>query len=140
FPKTWAELFDTMKKLQKPPNYFGVGFQMNKAGTDAENTFSMMGYSYGASLVKADGKTVNVKTPEMLATMQEIKRSWELGIYPPGVAGWDNSANDIALRDGKAIVIHNSASPLVWVRDNKPDMLPKIGVAGTPAGPTGRAF
>jgi ABC-type glycerol-3-phosphate transport system substrate-binding protein len=140
FPKTWSEMFDTMKKLQKPPDLYGCGFPFNKPATDSENTFGMMAYSYGASLVKPDGKTVNIKTPEMLTFLTELKRSWELGIYPPGVTGWDNSGNNVSLQDGKAIVIHNPASPLVWFRQNKPDMLPKIGVAGTPAGPTGKAF
>ncbi|HEY3107344.1 MAG TPA: extracellular solute-binding protein [Chloroflexota bacterium] len=140
FPKTWSEMFDTMKKLQKPPDLYGVGFQFNQAGTDSENTFSMMAYSYGASIVKEDSKTINVKTPEMLAFLTELKRSWDLGIYPPGVTGWDNASNNTALQDEKVIVIHNPASPLVWFRNNKPAMLPKIGVAGTPAGPTGKAF
>jgi ABC-type glycerol-3-phosphate transport system substrate-binding protein len=140
FPKTWSELFDTVKKLQKPPDLYGCGFQFNKAGTDAEATFGMMALSYGATLVKEDSKTINVKTPEMKAFLTELKRSWDLGVYPPGVTGWDNSANNTSLQDGKAIVIHNPASPLVWFRNNKPEMLPKIGIAGTPAGPTGKAF
>src|SRR5262249_16720238 len=36
FPKTWSEMFDTMKKLQKPPDLYGIGFQFAKAGTDSE--------------------------------------------------------------------------------------------------------
>ncbi len=140
FPKTWSEMFDTVKKLQKPPDLYGAGFQFNKPGTDSENTFSMMAFSYGAHIVKEDSKTIDVKTEQMKAFLTELKRSWDLGIYPPGVTGWDNSGNNTALQDGKVILIHNPASPLVWFRDNKPDMLPKIGVSGTPAGPTGKAF
>jgi ABC-type glycerol-3-phosphate transport system substrate-binding protein len=140
FPKTWSEMFDALKKAQKPPDYYGLGVQFNKVGTDAEGTFEMMAYSYGASAVKEDSKTTNFKTPEMKAFLVELKRSWDLGIYPPGVTGWDNNSNNTALQDGKAIVIHNPASPLVWFRNNKPELLPKIGVAGTPAGPTGKAF
>ena len=140
FPKTWTELFDTVKRLQKPPELYGLGFQFSKPGTDAEGTFAMMSFSYGASLVKEDSKTINVKTPEMKAFLTELKRSWDLGVYPPGVTGWDNASNNTSLQDGKTIVIHNPASPLVWFRNNKPEMLPKIGIAGTPAGPTGKAF
>lgn len=140
FPKTWADLHDTLKKIQRPPDIYGYGIPLNKPATDGENTFSMMAYSYGAHIVKEDSKTVDVKTEQMKAFLTEMKRGFDLGIYPPGVTGWDNSGNNTALQDGKAIVIHNPASPLVWFRDNKPDMLPKIGVAGTPAGPTGKAF
>jgi multiple sugar transport system substrate-binding protein len=140
FPKTWSEMFDTMKRLQKPPDTYGCGFQFNKTGTDAEGTFGMMMFAYGASIVKEDSKTINVKTPEMKAFLTEVKRSWDLGVYAPGVTGWDNASNNTSLQDGKALVIHNPASPLVWFRNNKPDMLPKIGIAATPAGPTGKSF
>jgi multiple sugar transport system substrate-binding protein len=140
FPKTWSEMYDMAKKLQKPPDLYGVGFQFNKAGTDAEGTFAMMAFSYGASLVKEDSKTVNVKSEPMKQFLNELKRAWDLGVFPPGVTGWDNSGNNTSLQDGKTILIHNPASPLVWFRSNKPDMLPKIGVAGTPSGPTGKAF
>ncbi|MFN8524347.1 MAG: extracellular solute-binding protein [Chloroflexota bacterium] len=137
FPKTWEEMFEVTAKLQKPPNLYGVGFQFNKAGTDSENTFTCMMLSYGASLVKEDSKTNNSKTPEMLQFLTALKKSWDLGVYPPGVTGWDNAGNNTALQDEKVLVIHNPASPLVWFRSNKPDMLPKIGVAGAPAGPKG---
>jgi multiple sugar transport system substrate-binding protein len=137
-PKTWDELFDVAKKLQTPPNIYGIGFQFNKAGTDAEDTFRLMMLSYGAAIVNADGKLGNVKSPEMLAFLTRLKSSWDLGVYPPGVTGWDNAANNTSLQDEKTIFIHNPASPLVWFRTNKPEMLPKIGVGSVPAGPKGQ--
>jgi multiple sugar transport system substrate-binding protein len=137
-PKTWDELFDVAKKLQTPPNIYGIGFQFNKAGTDAEDTFRLMMLSYGASIVNAEGKLGTVKSPEMLAFLTRLKSSWDMGIYPPGVTGWDNAGNNTALQDEKVLFIQNPASPLVWFRTNKPEMLPKIGVAGVPAGPKGQ--
>jgi multiple sugar transport system substrate-binding protein len=137
-PKTWDEFFEVAQKLQKPPNLYGVGFQFNKAGTDAESTFNIMMLGYGASIVKEDGKTLNVKTPEMLQFLNRLKSSWDAGVYPPGVTGWDNAGNNTALQDEKVIFINNPASPLVWFRNNKPEMLPKIGVSAMPAGPKGQ--
>lgn len=137
-PKTWDELFDVAKKLQSPPNLYGVGFQFNKAGTDAEDTFRLMMLGYGAAVVNNEGKLGNVKSPEMLAFLTRLKGSWDMGVYPPGVTGWDNAGNNTALQDEKVIFIQNPASPLVWFRTNKPDMLPKIGVSGVPAGPKGQ--
>ncbi len=133
-PKTWDELFEVAKKLQQPPNLYGVGFQFNKAGTDAEDTFRLMMLGYGAAIVKEDGKLGNVKSPEMLEFLKRLKSSWDMGVYPPGVTGWDNASNNTALQDEKVIFINNPASPLVWFRTNKPDMLPKIGVAAVPGG------
>jgi multiple sugar transport system substrate-binding protein len=137
-PKTWDELFDQAKKAQTPPNIYGVGFQVNKAGTDAETTYNLMMLSYGGRIVNEDGKMANIKTPEMLAFLNRLKSSWEMGIYPPGVTGWDNAGNNTALQDEKVVFIQNPASPLVWFRTNKPEMLPKIGVSGAPAGPKGQ--
>jgi multiple sugar transport system substrate-binding protein len=137
-PKTWDELFDQAKKAQTPPNIYGVGFQVNKAGTDAETTYNLMMLSYGAAVATPDGKLGTVKTPEMLAFLNRLKSSWDMGIYPPGVTGWDNAGNNTALQDEKVIFIQNPASPLVWFRDNKKEMLPKIGVSGAPAGPKGQ--
>ena len=137
-PKTWDEFFEIAQKLQKPPNLYGVGFQFNKAGTDSESTFTLMMYGFGASIVKEDGKTLNIKTPEMMNFANYVKKTYAMGVYPPGVTGWDNAGNNTALQDEKVIFIHNPASPLVWFRSNKPDMLPKIGVAAVPAGPKGQ--
>jgi ABC-type glycerol-3-phosphate transport system substrate-binding protein len=139
-PKTWDELYDAAAKLQKPPELYGVGFQLNPAGTDAESTYYYMGLSFGAMPVSADGKTPTFDTPEMLTLVNYVKKQWDRGVYPPGVTGWDNAANNASLQDEKTIFINNPASPLVWFRDNKPEMLPKIGVAAMPAGPTGKAF
>lgn len=138
FPDTWKGVVEKLKPLQKPPDLYLAGVQFNKAGTDAENTFGMWALGHGASLQGEDSKTVTVKTPEMKAFLDELKWSWDQGVYPPGVTGWDNAGNNTSLQDGKAIFIHNPASPLVWFRSNKPDMLPKIGIASTPGGPKGK--
>jgi ABC-type glycerol-3-phosphate transport system substrate-binding protein len=73
----------------------------------------------------------------MLQFATFLKKSWEMGVYPPGVTGWDNAGNNTALQDEKVIFINNPASPLVWAKQNKPDLLPKIGVSAMPAGPKG---
>ncbi len=137
-PRTWDELFSSAKEAMRPPDYYGTGFQLNKAGTDAENTFRMMMYGFGATLVKEDSRTLNIRTPEMEAFLEYALKTWQLGTYPPGVTGWDNNSNNTALQDGKVIYIHNPASPLVWARTNRPELLPNLGVSATPAGPKGQ--
>lgn len=137
---SWREMIETMKKLQKPPDLYGVGFQFGKAGTDSENTFAVWALAHGASLQKADGRSPNVKTPEMRSFLEELKWAWDQGVFAPGVTGWDNSSNNTALQDKKAIVIHNPASPLVWFRSNKPDQLKNIGIAASPKGKDGKSY
>jgi multiple sugar transport system substrate-binding protein len=139
-PKTWDELFDQAAKLQKPPELYGVGFQLNPAGTDAENTFYHMGLSFGAMPVSDDGKTPKFNSPEMVKLVTYYKQQWDRGVFPPGVTGWDNSANNVNYQEGRVAFINNPASPLVWARDNKPEMLPKMGVSAMPAGPSGKSY
>jgi multiple sugar transport system substrate-binding protein len=139
-PKTWDELYDQAAKLQKPPELYGVGFQLNPAGTDAESTYYMMGLSFGAMPVSPDGKTPTFDTPEMLTFVNYVKKQWDRGVYPPGVTGWDNAANNTNFQEERVVFIHNPASPIVWARQNKPEFLEKIGVAAMPAGPTGKAY
>jgi ABC-type glycerol-3-phosphate transport system substrate-binding protein len=139
-PKTWDEMYDQAAQLQKPPELYGVGFQLNKAGTDAEDTYYLMALSFGASLVAADSKTITINSPEMLTFVNYVKKQWDRGVYPPGVTGWDNAANNANYQEERIVFIHNPASPIVWARTNKPEFLPKIGVAAMPAGPTGKAF
>lgn len=141
FPaESWRAMVDTMKRLMKPPDLYGIGFQFNKAGTDSENTFGVWALAHGASLQKQDSRTLSIKTPEMKSFLEELKWSWDQGVYPPGTTGWDNAGNNTALQDKKAIVIHNPASPLVWFRNNKPDSLQHIGVSASPKGKDGKSY
>ena len=136
-PKTWDELFDHGQEVPDAAELYGVGFQVNKAGTDAEDTYGLMMLSYGGRIVGEDGKMVNVKTPEMLAFLNRLKSSWDMGIYPPGVTGWDNAANNTALQDEKVIFIQNPASPLVWFRDQQAGHAAedrRLGDTGRPEG------
>lgn len=139
-PKTWDELYDHATKLQKPPELYGVGFQLNKAGTDAESTYYHMALSFGANPVSADGKTPTFLTDQMVNFVQYVKKQWDRGVYPPGVTGWDNAGNNTNFQEEKVVFINNPASPIVWARANKPDLLPKIGVAAMPAGPSGKSY
>lgn len=139
-PKTWDELMDQAAKLQKPPELYGVGFQLNPAGTDAENTYYHMALSFGAMPVSDDGKTPKFNSPEMVKVVTWFKQQWDRGIMPPGVTGWDNNSNNTNYQEGRVAFINNPASPLVWARTNKPEMLEKMGVAAMPAGPSGKAY
>jgi multiple sugar transport system substrate-binding protein len=139
-PKTWDELYDQAAKLQKPPELYGVGFQLNPVGTDAENTYYHMALSFGAMPVSDDGKTPKFDSPEMLKFVNYVKQQWDRGVYPPGVTGWDNAANNTNYQEGRVAFINNPASPIVWARTNKPDFLEKIGVAAMPAGPSGKSY
>lgn len=139
-PKTWQDLFDQAAKLQKPPELYGVGFQLNPAGTDAESTYYHMALSFGAMPVSQDGKTATFDSSQMLEFVNFFKAQWARGVFPPGVTGWDNAANNVNFQEERIVFINNPASPIVWAKKEKPEFLPKIGVAAMPAGPSGKGY
>ena len=56
-PKTWDELIEVCKKLQKPPKLTGYGMCLG-LHTDADNDIMNIIWAYGGKLVEADDKTV----------------------------------------------------------------------------------
>lgn len=134
---TWDQFFAACKKASKPPEVYPVGYQLSKC-SDAEGTYSLMMYSFGASLVKEDSKTINVKTPQMKQFLEYFKKQYEDGMFPPGATAWDNASDNTALQGRQIVADEDPASVLVWLRDNRPEDLPKLGVASTPGGPAGQ--
>jgi ABC-type glycerol-3-phosphate transport system substrate-binding protein len=134
---TWDEFFAGCKKASNPPEVYPVGYQLSKC-SDAEGTWSLMMYGFGASLVKEDSKTLNIKTPEMKSFLTYFKKQLDDGMFPPGATGWDNSSDNVALQDRKVVADQDPASPIVWLKNNRPDWLPNLGAASTPGGPKGR--
>src|SRR5262245_65358826 len=68
-PKTWDELIEVCKKLQKPPKLTGFGPCLGLA-TDADNDIMNIIWSHGGQLVDADDKTVTLNSP---GTVQAVK-------------------------------------------------------------------
>lgn len=134
---TWDEFFDKAKQAAKPPQYYPVGFQISAAGTDSESTYRTMLFGFGGSLIKEDSKSLNIKNPATIEMLSYLKKQHEAGMFHPGVAGWDNAGNNTAIQEGQVVFINNPASPLVWAKENRPELLPNLGVHGMPKGPKG---
>jgi len=61
-PTTWDELTDALKKLNKPPDQFGVGLLGHK-GEDTIVTILSFIMSNGGAVLSDDGKTVMINQP-----------------------------------------------------------------------------
>ena len=68
-PKTWDELIEVCKKLQKPPKLTGFGMCLG-LNTDADHNIMNMIWGYGGKLVEADDKTVALNS---LGTVQAVQ-------------------------------------------------------------------
>src|SRR6266511_3587580 len=95
-PKTWDELIEVCKKLQKPPKLIGFGICLGLT-TDTEGNVMDVIWGHGGKLVEADDKTVALNSP---GTVQAVKLIAEMyqkhKIIPKGSVAWDNQGNNKA--------------------------------------------
>lgn len=132
---TWEELIKagTLLKAKGHP----IGIQINQKSNDANNTWNALLWSYGASFVAKDGKTVTINSPE---TRQALRVAVELynKTMTNEVLSWDDAGNNRCLAAGRCSWIHNPISALRTIEKDNPDLAKKIFIAEVPAGPKGR--
>ncbi len=135
-PKTWAELFEFGAKAQRPPRTFGVGSAL--ANTGDGNHWVKVIQSYGVRIADDQGKkaTFGSYKAEALEAINLIVDGYEnKKVFPPGVLTWDQTGDNDAFQSERTIFCFNPLSVPAWIRDNKPDLLPKVGTYVFPAGP-----
>ncbi len=137
-PTTWQEYVDVMKAAQNPPDLYGAGIGLNQAAGDAENTFNLMRLGFGSTSTDETGKTVTIDSPETREWLDfVIDQMVAADLFPPDVFEWDNASNNAAYQNESVVSVHNPASVLVWLKENKPDLAAVTAIAGVPAGPKG---
>jgi multiple sugar transport system substrate-binding protein len=134
-PDTWEELLKAGTILKDKGNQ--IGLSINQKSSDALSSWSAVFWSYGASTVAADSKTVAINSPE---TRQALEYAVELynKAMTPEVLSWDDSANNQLLASGKGSWIFNPISALRTIEKQTPDLAEKIWLTQAPAGPKGR--
>jgi multiple sugar transport system substrate-binding protein len=136
-PKTWEELIEVSKKLQKPPKLTGFGMCLG-LHTDTEgNTISVI-WGYGGKLVEADDKTVALNSP---GTVQAVKLIADMynkhRIIPKGAISWDNQGNNKAYQSRQVIFVDNASSIYAHLAESDKDLYEVTGMLPAPAGPAG---
>lgn len=137
-PTTWQEYTDTMAAAQMPPDIYGAGIGLNQASGDSENTFNLMRLGWGSTNTNEEGTTITIDTPETHEWLDFVVNTmYAANIFPPDVFEWDNASNNAAYQNESVVSVHNPASVLVWLKENKPDLAAATAIAGVPAGPQG---
>jgi multiple sugar transport system substrate-binding protein len=132
---TWDDVLKGGKLLKEKGNPMGIA--INQKSNDANNSWSSLLWSYGASYVKEDGKTPAINSPE---TKDAVK--FALQLYKDAmtneVLSWDDTGNNQMLASGRASWIQNPISSLRTIEKDNPELAKKIYISNTPAGPKGR--
>lgn len=137
-PSTWEEYVEVMAAAQNPPDLYGAGIGLNQAAGDSENTFNLMRLSYGSTNTDETGRNITINSDETRQWLDFVVNTmYAANIFPPDVFEWDNASNNAAYQNESVISVHNPASVLVWLKDNKPELAAATAIAGTPAGPQG---
>jgi multiple sugar transport system substrate-binding protein len=133
--ETWDDLLKAGTLLKGKGN--PIGIPVNQKSNDASNTWNSMLWTYGASTVAEDGKTVTINSPqtkEMLGFAVELYNK----TMTNEVLSWDDTGNNLLLASGKASWIQNPISALLTIEKENPDLAKKIQLSNPPSGPKGR--
>ena len=132
---TWEDLLKTGTVLKSKGAPVGIG--INQKSNDSLNSWQALLWSYGASTVDKDGKTVALNSPQ---TKEALTFAVELyqKTMTNEVLSWDDTGNNLLLAGGKGSWIHNPISALRTMEKETPDLARKIAVGNSPAGPKGR--
>lgn len=137
-PSTWDEYVEVMAAAQNPPDLYGAGIGLNQAAGDSENTFNLMRLSWGSTNTDETGRNITINSPETREWLDFVVNTmYAADIFPPDVFEWDNASNNAAYQNESVISVHNPASVLVWLKENKPDLAAATAITGVPAGPLG---
>jgi multiple sugar transport system substrate-binding protein len=136
-PKTWDELVEVCKKLQKPPKLTGFGPCLG-LHADTDNNVMNMIWGYGGKLVEADNKTVAFHSKGTVAAVQLIADMFHKHkIIPKGAIAWDNTGNNKAYQSRQVIFVLNPTSIFAHLADSDKDLYNTTGLLPVPAGPAG---
>jgi multiple sugar transport system substrate-binding protein len=137
-PKTWEELIEVCKKLQKPPKLTGYGMCLG-LHTDTEGNVMDVIWAYGGKLVEADDKTVVLNSP---GTVQAVKLIADMylkhKIIPKGAISWDNQGNNKAYQSRQVIFVVNASSIYAHLAESDKELYDMTGMLPAPGGPAGQ--
>ena len=136
-PKTWDELVEICKKLQKPPKLTGFGLCLGLQ-SDTDNNVMNMIWCHGGKLVEADNKTVALHSKGTIAAVQLIADMFNKHkIIPKGAISWDNTGNNKAYQSRQVIFVLNPTSIYAHLAESDKDLYNVTGLLPVPAGPAG---
>ena len=138
-PETFDELAEVAKVLNQPDKgIYGLGEAYSRT-RDGINFVQVVIWAFGGKLCSEDGTKVMFNSPETLEALKYMVELYNSGVMPPGVTGWDDSANNKAWGAGQLAITSNAPSIYYQLKTQDPDMAAKTLHGAWPAGPAGEA-
>ncbi|HET6319761.1 MAG TPA: hypothetical protein VFG86_25155, partial [Chloroflexota bacterium] len=113
------------------------GIAINQKSNDASNSWSSLLWTYGASTVAQDGKTVAINSPQTKEALTFAVQLYQKTMTNE-VLSWDDTGNNLLLASGKGSWIQNPISALRTIEKENEALAKKILISQSPSGPKGR--
>jgi multiple sugar transport system substrate-binding protein len=129
-PKTWDAYYDFFKDVQKKlraqgmRRIYGIGFQLNTTGNDANARINDFLIAYGGrDIVTKDGK-LHLDDPQVrtaaLAALTYPTTAYKEGFIPPGAINWNDADDNNAFHSKQIVMdLDGSLSTEVAIIDDK---------------------
>jgi len=108
-PKTWEELYEVGKAL-KEAGLAPIAFPLGHAVGDGNDFNYSVLWSYGASDVAADGKTVTIDSAETRAALEYMQRLFS--VMPADTLSYDDASNNRAFLASSISATNNAST--IW--------------------------
>jgi multiple sugar transport system substrate-binding protein len=133
-PDTWDELRVGGAKLKAKGFPIGIGLAHHD---DSRASWRAIMWSYGASEVAKDGKTITYNSKEVREALKFNKALYKEAMTPE-VLAWDDASNNRLLASGRGSWIHNPISAYRTIEGQNKELADKIYVSLSPKGPVAR--
>jgi multiple sugar transport system substrate-binding protein len=133
-PDSWEDLRTGGAKLKAKGFPVGIGLAHHD---DSRASWRAIMWSFGASEVAKDGKTLTYNSKEMRETLKFLKALYKETMTPE-VLAWDDASNNRLLASGRGSWIHNPISAYRTIEGQNKELADKIHIQLSPKGPAGR--
>src|SRR6266540_3694963 len=133
--ESWDDLLKvgTLLKDKGSP----IGIAINQKSNDASNSWTSLLWTYGASTVAQDGKTVAINSPQTKEALTFAVQLYQKTMTNE-VLSWDDTGNNLLLASAKGSWIQNPISALRTIEKENEALAKKILISPSPSGPKGR--
>ena len=114
-PTTWEEVYEIGKEL-RAAGLPEVAFPLGHAVGDGNDFNYSVLWSYGASDIAPDGKTIAIDSPETRSALEFMKKLFE-DTMPEDTLSYDDGSNNRAFNAGTISVTNNAASIYINARN-----------------------
>lgn len=136
YPKDIVQFVEVCRKIQKPPQLYGAGFCLGRAGDAMQNIQNIL-WLFDGWMTRED-ETLSIDSPGTIEGLKFINKMYnEDRIIPPAAVNWDNTGNNDAYQSGQAAFVCNPAAVYSSLSVSDPGLAKRTGLSTFPPGPAG---